>query len=179
MGQQTETIVWQRRYDEADHQRRMQRFWRFYAAPAALIIVAVALLSDVGAAAGVLIVLGLFGGLLFLWVWLTGRNERTNPTVTLDEGHLCWATRRVAIDEVTRFSTYMTSTSMTVAGSATTGVRAAKASLGAARFLLVDGSDVEFVWPALEERQLDELRAALEEVLPSRWRSLETLRSDT
>ena len=176
MAQQAGSIVWQRRYDEAAHHRRMRQFWRFFAVPATLLTVVTAVLSDAGAAGGLLIVLGLIGGLMFFWIWLIGRNERTNPTVSLEAGELCWAKRRVPIDDVARFSTYTTSAAMALAGSSTTGVRT-RASLGAARFLLVDGSDVEFVWPALDEDQLDELRAALEEVLPGRWRPLERLRS--
>lgn len=100
MVQPHATIVWKRDYDETAHRQRERRFWLFYAAPSALIIVVVALLSGFGPAAGVLILLGLFGAMLFVWVWLSGRNERTNPTVTIDDGHLCWEKRRVPIDKV-------------------------------------------------------------------------------
>lgn len=60
------------------------------------------------------------------------------------------------------------------ANSSSTGVTA-RTSLGVAHFIAVDGSEVEFKWVQLDEQQLDELRNALEEVLPGRWRSPETL----
>lgn len=173
MEKQAATVIWKRRYDEAAHRRNIQRFWMFYAAPAALVVVAAALLSGGGAAAGWLVLLGLFGAMVFVWVWLTGRNERTNPTVSLEAGDLCWANRRAPVDQVRSFSTYMTSVSAPTAGVT------ARASLGAARFLLLDGNEVQFLWPALDEQQLAELRAALEVILPGRWRSIDTLRDAT
>lgn len=175
MVQQTDTIVWRRRYDEATHQRRMQRFWMFYAAPVAALIVLVAVVSGVGQAAGLLILLGGIGALLFVWIWLDGRNERANPTVTLEAGQLRWAKRRVPVDQVTRFSTYKDSSSMRVGQSSPGSGVTATATFGVARFLLVDGNEVRFVWAALDDQQLDELRSALEEVLPGRWRSIDTL----
>jgi membrane-associated phospholipid phosphatase len=176
MAQATGTVVWRRRVDEGRYQRRMQRFWRFYVAPVALLIVVVAILAGVGAAAGLLILLGAIGALLFVWFWLDGRNERANPTVTLEAGQLRWAKRRVPIDQVTRFNTYQDSTSVEVGrGSMGSGVTAS-ATLGTARFVLVDGTEVRFAWVGLDDRQLAELRTALEEVLPGRWRSLEALR---
>lgn len=66
---------------------------------------------------------------------------------------------------------------MNVASPATGGGVAAKASLGAARFLLQDGSEAEFVWPALEEAQLASLKVALDGVLPGRWRPVDELRA--
>ena len=176
MDQQAGTIVWRRRDDDATHQRRMQRFWMFYAAPVALLIVIVAVLADVGVAAGLLILLGAIGALLFVWIWLDGRNKRVNPTVTLEAGELCWAERRVPVDQVSRFSTYKDSASMEVGGSSVGSSVTASTALGVALFLLVDGSEVKFTWASLDDQQLDELRKALEEVLPGRWRPLDTLR---
>jgi hypothetical protein len=118
--------------------------------------------------------------LLFVWIWLDGRNKRVNPTVALEAGELCRAERRVPVDQVSRFSIYKDSASMEVGGSSVGSSVTASTALGVALFLLVDGSEVEFTWASLDDQQLDELRTALEEVLPGRWRPLDTLRqSDT
>ena len=172
MGDQDGTIVWKRRYDVAVHAQRERRFWLFDAAPAAAVIVITAVVAGFGGAAGLLILFGLFGAMLYVWVWLTSRNERTNPTVTLEGGRMHWAKHSVPIADVVRFSTFMGSTAASISPNTT-----ARASLGKAKFLLIDGSDVEFAWAALEEAQLDELRAALETVLPGRWRPIEDLRT--
>ena len=42
--------------------------------------------------------------------------------------------------------------------------------------LLQDGTEVQFLWPALDAQQLAELRAALEGVLPGCWRPIASLR---
>ncbi len=179
MGEQPGTIVWHRRIDADAHRKSMQRFWTYYALPAGLVILTAGIVGSVGDAAGLLILLGLFGAMLFVWVWLRGRNERTNPVVTRDGGDLCWAKRRVPIDQVTRFSTFTGSTSINVAASTTPGGVNATASQGIARFLLVDGGEVEFVFAELDKEQLDELRAALEGIMPGRWRHVEELRDPT
>lgn len=175
VGDQPGTVVWHRRIDLDAQRQSMQRFWKFYALPAGVIIVMAGLIGGVGAAAGLLILLGLFGLLLFVWVWLRGRNERTNPMVTRDGNDLCWAKRRVPIDQVTRFSTFTSTATMNVAQTTTPGGVNATATLGKVRFVLVDGADVDFVFAELEPEQLDELRAALEGVLPGRWRPIEQL----
>ena len=90
MGEQPGTIVWQRHYDEAGHDERMRRFWTYCAVPPALLIPVVGLVSGVDPAAGLLILLGLFGSMPFLWFWLVGRNEPTYRTITQDAGDLCW-----------------------------------------------------------------------------------------
>ena len=172
MGDQDGTIVWKRRYDEAVHAQREKRFWLFYAAPAAVIIVITAVVAGFGGAAGLLILFGLFGAMLYLWVWLTSRNERTNPTVILDGGRLHWGKRSVPIADVVRFSTFMGSASASVSPNTT-----ARATLGKAKFLLIGDTEIEFVWAELEEAQLDELRAALEAVMPGRWRPIDDLRA--
>ncbi len=48
--------------------------------------------------------------------------------------------------------------------------------IGCARFLLVDGSEVEFAWAAFDEQQLAELRNAPENVMPGRWCPIVELR---
>ncbi len=164
------TIVWRRRYDEEAHSRNLQRFWNYYALPVAALAVVVAIFVGVGEAAGVLILFGLFGLMLFVWIWLTGRNERVNPTVVLEGGQLHWAKHSVRVNEIVSFTTYMGEASMTVAHNTTPGGVNATASFGVAKFVLVDGEDVEFRWAELGDEQLDELRSALEQVLPGRWR---------
>jgi hypothetical protein len=60
------------------------------------------------------------------------------------------------------------------ANSSSTGVTA-RATIGAAKFLLVDGTEVKFARVSLDDEQLAELRSALEAVLPGRWRPPDTL----
>jgi hypothetical protein len=155
----------------------MRRFWLLYAAPVATIIVIVAIVSGVGPAAGLLILLGSIGAMLFVWMWLIGRNERANPIVTRVDGELRWAKRIVPIDQVTGFSTLMVSTSMRVGQTTTPGGVNATVNLGVARFSLVDGTEVDFKWAELEEQQLERLESSLEDVRPGRWRPAGELRS--
>ncbi len=170
------TIVWQRQYDEEVHRRSMQRFRNYYVVPVAVLIAVVAVFSGIGPASGLLIVFGLFGLMLFVWIWLHGRNERTNPTVVLEGGELRWAQETVPIDQVEAFSTYTGESSMTVAMTTTPGGVNARATIGVARFLLADGDTVEFRWAELDKEQLAELRSALEGLLPGRWRPAGELR---
>ena len=171
MGNLKLDIIWHRRIDFDAHRKRMRRFWTFYALPAALIILVGGIVDGLGAVAGLLILLGLFGAMLFIWFWLIDRNERTNPVITREGEDLCWAKRRVPLSEVQRFTTCQSSTSVHTSGVTT------RAYQGIARFLLADGEEVDFVFAELGEEQLGELRTALEGVLPQRWCPVDDLRN--
>ena len=146
----------------------MRRFTRWYAIPVAVLVVAVAAWSGIGPAAGVLILFGGIGLLLFAWVWLTGRNRRTNPEVTFDGQVLAWARQRVPVDQISWFTTLQTTSTISI--DATTH---GTAHFGVARFHLADGQTVEFTWTDLPDEELDTLRQALDAVIPADWRPAE------
>jgi len=178
VGDQASVIVWERRVDHARHQRWLRNFWMYYGLPAAVLIIVVGIFVGIGEASGVLILLGLLGGMVYVTLWLSGRNERTNSNVTREGNELVWGQRRVPIDQVTAFSTFKSEASMRVSHATTPGGVKASASLGNALFLLVDGAEVGFVFPSLDDEQLGELRAALEQVMPGRWtKSIRELRN--
>ena len=176
MSETTKKIIWKRHYDKTAHDKRMKRFYVFYLLPAAIGIVLMAIFKSIGEALGLLIVLGLFGLLLFGWIWIMGFNLRANPTIVEENGYLSCGKQKVPINEVTAFSTYMTSVSYSAiaVGSHTRS----SMEIGCASFLLRDGQKIRFKWPALEKEQLDTLRVALEQVLPEKWTPIQTLRQD-
>lgn len=158
------TVVWRRNIDEAGHRRAMKRFYAWYAGPVSALVLAVAVFSGIGNAAGVLILLGSVGLLLFFWIWATGRNRRTNPQVTFDGQHLAWARRRVPVAEVVGFTTFQTTTTINISADSR-----GTAHLGEVRFEMADGSREEFTWADLSDDDLDALRHALEPLMPGRW----------
>jgi predicted lipid-binding transport protein (Tim44 family) len=164
--------IWERRVERDKHRRNLRLFWMLYGIPAGIIIVVGGLIEGLGGAAGLLILLGVIGSMIFFAIWLTGRNERTNPTITRDGDHLCWASRRVPISQVASFTTFQREASMTMVGITGSHTNAA-ADIGTARFELTDGNTVDFAFPHLDDHQLEELRAALDAVLPGKWRPLE------
>lgn len=167
-------IIWERRVDPDKHRRNLAKFWKFYGIPAAVAIVIGGVVEGLGAAAGLAILLGLFGSMLFVAIWLTGRSKLTNTVITKEGSMLCWAARRVPLDQVERFSTFTETKSMSMVG--VTGSHTnAEVHVGTARFVLTDGSEVDFAFPHLETEQLEQLRTALETVLPTRWRAISEL----
>ena len=168
-------VVWQRRVDVAKQRRNLQRFWKLYGVPVGLIIlIGGVFFGGVGTAAGLAILLGGIGSMMFLAIWLTGYSQRANPVITRHGAELCWAKRRVPIDQVQRFSTFTDHRSVNqtaVTGSHTTH----RVRIGTARFLLSDGSEVDFAFAHLDEAQLEELRIALDGVLPGKWVAISDL----
>lgn len=157
------TIIWKRHYDKASQDKRMKRFRFFYLIPATISIVLMAILEGIYSALGLLIVFGLFGSLLFAWLWMIGYNKRMHPTVVENDGYLCMGRQNVPMNQVMSFSTYITSSRDKVA-------------MGCVTFLLSDRKEIHFKWPTLEKEQLDTLRVALENVLPGKWKPIEELR---
>jgi len=145
--------------------RSMKLFWLFYGLPAGLIILVEGLIEGLGGAAGLLILLGVLGAMIFFTIWLMNRTRRTNTTIRRQGGELVWAQRRVPIDQVERFNVVMRQASMSMVG--ITGSHTnASADIGVAVFHLADGSSVEFAFGHLPEKDLDGLRQALEAALP-------------
>lgn len=175
MADKTDTIIWKRQYDEAGHRKRIQRLQKYYLAPTVLIVVATAIFMGIGPASGVLILLGSIGGLLFLWMWMLGFNLRMNPIVSMDDGYLCCGKKKVRLDQVTAFSTYMSYTGRPATPN--TNYSANEGSLGRVTFILSNQEEVGFTWPQLEKEQLDRLKLALENVLPGKWCSIEKIRT--
>jgi hypothetical protein len=162
------TVIWQRDIGAEGHQRSMRRYWRWCGAPTVALVFVTAVVSGPAGALGMAI---LFGGLalvVFFAVWGRGRARRINPEVTFDGRHLRWSKHELAIDQVASFSTFQSKATVAMAGG-THGT----ARMGKARFDLVGGDQVEFFWHDLADADLDALRAALEQVLPGRWRPLE------
>ncbi len=175
MGEATGTIIWKRHYDEVAQKKRIKRFYVFFLFPAALSIVLMAIFKSIGEASGLLILLGLFGLLLFGWIWMMGVNLRMNPTVIEDGEYLYCGRNKVAKNEVMAFSTYMSSVSFSYSNSHG-GMSSSSMGIGCVTFLLSDRQEIDFKWPAIEQEQLDTLREALDPILPGKWKTIETLR---
>ncbi len=158
-------IIWERTVDRDAQRRSVRLFWLFYGVPTSVVICIGGLVSGPGAAAGLLILLGSLGAMIFFAIWLTNRTKRTNTVIGRHGDELVWATRRVRMDQIERFNVVMKQASMSMVG--ITGSHTdAVANLGVAEFFLADGSSVEFVFGHLSHRELDQLRAALEAALP-------------
>jgi hypothetical protein len=171
----TGTIIWKRHYDKTSHNRRMKRFYTYYLIPATIAIVLMAIIKGIYPALGLLILLGLFGLLLFGWFWMIGFNLRMHPTVVEDDGYLCQGKQKVPINQIMSFSTYTSFVSYSPPGT----YSSSKTSMGCVTFLLSDRKEIDFKWPALEKEQLDKLQVALENVLPGKWKPIEKLRQDS
>lgn len=165
-------IVWQRRVDEEKHRRNLRLFWMFYGMPVGLtILIGGVFFGGVGTAAGLAILLGGIGSMIFVAIWLKGYSIRANPVITRHGAELCWAKRRVPIDQVQHLTTF--TENLSVSQSAITGSHITNyVGIGTARFILSDGREVDFVFPHLDTAQLDEMRVALEYVLPGKWISV-------
>ena len=158
-------IIWERPVDLDKQRRNLRLFWLLYGVPAGLIILVGGLIEGLGGAAGLLILLGTLGAMIFFTIWLMNRTKRTNTVISREGDELCWANRRVRIDQIERFKVVMKQASMSMVGITGSHTNAA-ADLGVAEFFLVDGSSVEFVFAHLPHEQLDGLRVALEAALP-------------
>lgn len=157
--------IWERPVDLDQQRKYLQRFWLFYGVPAGLIILVGGLIEGLGGAAGLLMLLGTLGGMIFFTIWLMNRTKRTNTVISRKGDELCWASRRVRIGQIDRFEVAMRTASMSMVGITGSHTDAA-ADLGVAAFFLKDGSSVEFVFAHLPRDQLDDLRRALEAELP-------------
>jgi hypothetical protein len=104
----TGTIIWKRHYDKTSHNRRMKRFYTYYLIPATIAIVLMAIIKGIYPALGLLILLGLFGLLLFGWFWMIGFNLRMHPTVVEDDGYLCQGKQKVPINQISTYTSFVT-----------------------------------------------------------------------
>ncbi len=103
-----------------------------------------------------LILLGLFVAM----PKLLDINKRRNPEVAVESGTLVWGKVRVPMDEV---ASYVLRISR---GSVYNGSTTVRTSYGTAVFTLNNGDSKKFVWPYLDQPELDQLGVALEPLLP-------------
>ena len=120
---------------------------------------------------GWVIVAGVFGLLLAARIALKNLTERTNATIRFDGTHLLWGQQRVAVGDVTSYSTY----SRRMVFASQPGLQFGRArerfasSTGFALFRRADGTVTTFMWPSMTAEQVDGARAALDPLLPGRW----------
>ncbi len=156
------SVIWHREIDHQQQARRNQRFLRWYVIPLAVVLVVVAVVVDVWSALGMLILFGGFGGLAYLWLWLTNRNERANPVLWTVDGrlHISTATS-VVIAEVERYALR----SMSEGVSTSEGQQYILVTR--AFFRLTDGSvHKDFQWVGMPESQQPALNDALWKLFP-------------
>jgi hypothetical protein len=168
MSDTMDQVVWTRSYDREKQQRRTRRFQRWVLLPLAVIVAFTAVVSGPAGALGILIIGGGLGLMLGATVFLMNRNERANGVIVLRNGALvCGRLPQVPTAQVQSFTTFVQKINSTnpAMGSNTK----VSATIGKAEFQLNDGKPVTFMWPSMPAAQLDEVRAALEGVLPGRW----------
>ncbi|MCA9829352.1 MAG: hypothetical protein R3B97_00340 [Dehalococcoidia bacterium] len=167
-------VIWARSVDRHKQRLRWKRFGLWYCAPVLLLLVPMAVFAGPWEALGAFILLGGFGLLVACWIFFKNLGQRVNPEVRSDGITLFWARRRVPLAEVQRYSTFMSSVEGApafVGGDSAAQIRHS-VEIGVVRFALPDGKEVEFKWPELPEAELDTLRAALDSLLPGRWRQV-------
>jgi len=162
--QATGEEIWTRAIDHARHRRRMARAVRFYVVPAVLVTLATAILAGPAEGAGAAIVLALAGVLVVGIPWMHNRIERAGAAITLEGGTLRCGRTTVALPDVESFTTFRTAHGAT---------GTARPPGGVARFRRLGAKDVEFYWAGMPDAEIDDVRAALEGVLPGMWRPRE------
>jgi hypothetical protein len=165
------SIIWERTIDRERQRARWRRLLLWYVAPVAVIAIAIALAVDPASALGFLILTGGLGLLIALWLGLTNVNERTGASLRFDGRHLGWRDRTVDAQAVATYTTYSSKIRSPVPLYSTLlhGSNGMAIDAGYARFSMVDGSTVQFVWPSMPPAQMDDVRRALDQVLPGRW----------
>ncbi len=168
------TVVWRRSIDATKHRLRWKRFALWYCAPVFVVLAAMAIFMGPWEALGLFILLGGFGALVAGWIFFKGLGQRMNPEIRFDGEALLWGKRRVPLSDVQRYSTFMSSVEGApafVGGDSAAQIRHS-VEIGVVRFALPEHKEVEFKWPELPEAELDTLRAALDSLLPGRWRQV-------
>ncbi|MGD9935603.1 MAG: hypothetical protein AB7T37_18045 [Dehalococcoidia bacterium] len=168
------TVIWRRSYDSSVHNRRWKRFGLWYCAPVFLVLAAMAIFMGPWEALGLFILVGGFGILVAGWIFFKNLGQRMNPEIRFDGEAVLWARLRVPLADVQRYSTFMSSVDGPPAFVGDSAVQVRNSvDIGVVRFGLPDHKEVEFKWPELPEDELDGLRAALDPLLPGRWRQVE------
>ncbi len=123
-----------------------------------------AYMADDSGSIGTFIGLGVIGSVLF---WLIpvvyDWTRRRNPEITIEGRDLCWAKRRVPIDQVERWRAGI-STSLGTTGSGTSY----RTRIGLVTFEMMDGKDKVFSFTHLGEDELATLITAIDPILPGR-----------
>jgi hypothetical protein len=166
-------VIWQRTIDSTKQKLRVDRFVLFFVLPVAVIAVVMALVAGPASALGLLIATGLFGLLLWLWVFLTNVNERQNATIRLVDGVLICGQRRVNASSVASFTTYSSKLSGPfILHNALSIVlyhsKRMQIDTGNVVFRMSDGSTAHLMWPSMPPEQINGVREAIERVLPGR-----------
>ena len=181
-------VVWRRSFDEHARGRRRRKLLLWYGLPGAVVLAVGFALGGTGPFLGLLILLGLFGLLLFAWMELLSHNERMNPEVRIEGDTLVVGRRRVNIDHAEAWSTAMATqtTSVGAPSHSTSRFQLAKVLIrvpvmrDGVRATRPDGGQafdvVGFAWPAMNADELEELRVALAPHLDAPWVPLEKLR---
>jgi hypothetical protein len=164
-------VIWRREIDHDKLARRNQRFLRWYAIPLAVVLVVVAIAVDPWSALGILILFGGVGGLAYLWLWLTNRNERSNPVLWTEDGRLhISTTTSVVIADVDRYALRSKSESVS------TSQGQNYIFVTRALFRMTDGSlRNDFQWIGLPESQQPALNDALWALFPGRSQAHEEM----
>jgi hypothetical protein len=152
------TVIWERVIDEAAQAKRIKRLLNWYAFPSLAIIVVGAVLGGFGAAAGLLILFGLFGALLGGWVFMLNLNERSLTKLWVTDGVLHQTRNKgIPLAQVNEFSVSQST------DNSDTGVDAVTATF------LAKGVLLEWMkWPSMPSHHMPGVVAALESVLPGK-----------
>lgn len=95
---------------------------------------------------------------------LAGPAEGAGAAITLEGGTMRCGRTTVALSDVESFTTFRTAHGAT---------GTARPPGGVARFRRLGAKDVEFYWAGMPDAEIDDVRAALEGVLPGMWRPRE------
>ncbi|MDJ0976778.1 MAG: hypothetical protein QNJ98_20145 [Planctomycetota bacterium] len=168
--------IWTRTFDEERNRGRWKRFLKLYVLPMAIVLGVGAALGGLGAFLGLLILLGIFGGMLALWIWMHGFLLRQNPIIRLVDGQLVWGQKSVPVDAIEAWTTYRDPyiPRTQFAGKLVAQVifRVAVYNDGE-RATRADGEpasdNVVFGWAEMPPEELAEVRAALEPHIDAPW----------
>ncbi len=164
-------VVWERTIDRAQQATRWRRLLTWYVAPVAVVAVVFAVALDPWSALGLLILTGLFGLVLVIWVLTINLNERSGAVIRFDGRHLQFRQLRIDTHAVRSYTTYGGEFRGPIPyySSLLYGTRRPKIDTGNAEFLMSDGTKAEMMWPNMPHDQVDGVRQALDRVLPGKW----------
>lgn len=106
MAEARGTVIWTRPIDHEAIARNKQRFLRWYVLPSIALALLALVLGGPGQMLGVLILLGLFGLLLFVGVWAVGVTKRQNPEIRLDGQTLVLGNKRIDLTDLESWTVF-------------------------------------------------------------------------
>ncbi len=180
-------IVWTRRVNLAAQHRRWVRLGLWYGAPVSVAIVGTALCVGVGEAFGLMILLGGFGMMLAVWLFLTNFVERQNGELRLHpDGVLQWGQKRIHLNRVDAWTTRMDefrAVTSTPSGPRSMGQPSARVLFRYAQPEVEVGANPldryrVIFWIRMSEAELEEVRACLEPHIPAPWVPPDQLKTD-